>query len=270
MFPSYTSWKKKTVISSHLYPCRIEKNNLSFYFHTSLMCLKGFYEGLWDTTKKCEKISVSFISIRRDEAGRIKSDEHKFEINVQIVPTPKSEINKFCFHIFPLSLPQKTENSRFSVFKWCRKKPMTLNGWRSHLGICFNALMNWIPYNPLFTDNCSKYLASALVRCKHRLVTTCGGFHTIWRCIFLMFFIFSFFSFLFVVGKGIGAWKHNEFYPLYVSLSSPDSKIKFPIFFIGPIKSTICLDSCFWFSSFYWSRAQRQPFCYVTSIYVQR
>ena len=38
-----------------------EKNNLNFYFHTSLWCLKRFYEGLkdlhktyWDTTKKFE------------------------------------------------------------------------------------------------------------------------------------------------------------------------------------------------------------------------
>ena len=37
------------------------KINLNFYFHTSLWCLEGFYEGLkglyktlWGTTKKCE------------------------------------------------------------------------------------------------------------------------------------------------------------------------------------------------------------------------
>ena len=42
------------------------KINLNLYFHTSLCCLKRFYEGLkglhktfWDTTKKCE--NKSFI-----------------------------------------------------------------------------------------------------------------------------------------------------------------------------------------------------------------
>ena len=43
-------------------PGQKEKIKLNFYFHTSLWCLKRFYEGLkgfhktfWDTTKKCEK-----------------------------------------------------------------------------------------------------------------------------------------------------------------------------------------------------------------------
>ena len=42
-------------------PRRREKIKLNFYFHTSLWCLKRFYEGLkglyktfWGTTKKCE------------------------------------------------------------------------------------------------------------------------------------------------------------------------------------------------------------------------
>ena len=46
-------------------PGRREKINLNFYFHTSLWCLKTFYEGLkgldktfWDTTKKCENKNV--------------------------------------------------------------------------------------------------------------------------------------------------------------------------------------------------------------------
>ena len=43
-----------------------EKINLNFYFHTSLWCLKKFYEGLkglhktfGDTTKKCENKDLS-------------------------------------------------------------------------------------------------------------------------------------------------------------------------------------------------------------------
>ena len=42
------------------------KINLSFYFHTSLWCLKRFYEGLkglhktfWGATKKCENKNLS-------------------------------------------------------------------------------------------------------------------------------------------------------------------------------------------------------------------
>ena len=53
-------------------PGRREKINLNFYFHTSLWCLKRFYEGLkdlhktfWGTTKKCENknlIPFSFLN----------------------------------------------------------------------------------------------------------------------------------------------------------------------------------------------------------------
>ena len=42
------------------------KIKLNFYFHTSLWCLKSFYEGLkglhktfWDTTKKCENKNLT-------------------------------------------------------------------------------------------------------------------------------------------------------------------------------------------------------------------
>ena len=47
-------------------PGRREKIKLNFYFHTSLWCLKRFYEGLkgfhktfWDTTKKCENRNLT-------------------------------------------------------------------------------------------------------------------------------------------------------------------------------------------------------------------
>ena len=47
-------------------PRRREKINLNFCFHTSLSCLKRFYEGLrglhktfWGTTKKCENKNLS-------------------------------------------------------------------------------------------------------------------------------------------------------------------------------------------------------------------
>ena len=47
-------------------PGRKEKNNLNFYFHTSLWCLKRLYEGLKDlhknfcgTTKKCGNNKLS-------------------------------------------------------------------------------------------------------------------------------------------------------------------------------------------------------------------
>ena len=40
-----------------------EKINLYFYFHTSLWCLKRFYEGLhktfWGTTKKCKNKNLT-------------------------------------------------------------------------------------------------------------------------------------------------------------------------------------------------------------------
>ena len=55
--------KKKIYIKI---PGRREKINLNFCFHTSLWCLKGFYEGLkglhktfWGTTKKCENKNLS-------------------------------------------------------------------------------------------------------------------------------------------------------------------------------------------------------------------
>ena len=47
-------------------PGRREKIKLNFYFHTSLWCLKRFYEGLYDlhktfrgTTKKCENKNLT-------------------------------------------------------------------------------------------------------------------------------------------------------------------------------------------------------------------
>ena len=64
-------------------PGRREKINLNFYLHTSLQCLRRFYEGLkgrhktfWSTTKKCEnKNLLIFILIRLSEmygARRVK------------------------------------------------------------------------------------------------------------------------------------------------------------------------------------------------------
>ena len=44
---------------------RREKINLNFYFHTSLLCLKRFYEGLkafikpFEAPQKCVKIKIS-------------------------------------------------------------------------------------------------------------------------------------------------------------------------------------------------------------------
>ena len=59
-------------------PIPKKRKNLNFYFHTSLWCLKRFYEGLkslhktfWGTTKKCEirnlSFNLSFISIQHSE-----------------------------------------------------------------------------------------------------------------------------------------------------------------------------------------------------------
>ena len=49
-------------------PIPDKKKKLHFYFHTSLWCLRRFYEGLkdlhktfWGTTKKCENKNVSYI-----------------------------------------------------------------------------------------------------------------------------------------------------------------------------------------------------------------
>ena len=54
-----------------------EKIKLNFYFHSSLCCLKRFYEGLkglmkifWSTTKKCENISIRLSEVH--VAGRVK------------------------------------------------------------------------------------------------------------------------------------------------------------------------------------------------------
>ena len=60
-----------TVInSSRANPGRSEKIKLNFYFHTSLWCIKRFYEGLkdlykkfWGTTKKCENKNKNLIFI---------------------------------------------------------------------------------------------------------------------------------------------------------------------------------------------------------------
>ena len=44
-------------------PRRREKINLYFYFHTSLWCLKRFYEDhkpFWGSTKKCKTKSITF------------------------------------------------------------------------------------------------------------------------------------------------------------------------------------------------------------------
>ena len=45
---------------SRPYPERIEKINLDLYFHTSLWCLKRFYEGLkaFEAPKKSVKIKL--------------------------------------------------------------------------------------------------------------------------------------------------------------------------------------------------------------------
>ena len=55
-----------TVNPSHRDPRWREKINLNFYFHTSLWCLKRFYEGLkglhktfWGTTKEYENKNLS-------------------------------------------------------------------------------------------------------------------------------------------------------------------------------------------------------------------
>ena len=43
-------------------PGRREKVKSNFFFHTSLRCLKRFYEGLkgfWGTTKKCENKNLT-------------------------------------------------------------------------------------------------------------------------------------------------------------------------------------------------------------------
>ena len=67
-------------------PGRIEKINLNFYSHTSLRCLKRFYEGLkglhkifQDTTKKCENKNFMFIFVliqlsEMRGVGRVKKD----------------------------------------------------------------------------------------------------------------------------------------------------------------------------------------------------
>ena len=54
-------YMKQNFNLSRPYPGQREKINLNFYVHTSLRCLKRFYEGIkglhkifWSTTKKCE------------------------------------------------------------------------------------------------------------------------------------------------------------------------------------------------------------------------
>ena len=47
--------------------------NLIFYFHTSLWCLKRFYEGLgktfWDTTKKSENENLRFFTKTQEKSS---------------------------------------------------------------------------------------------------------------------------------------------------------------------------------------------------------
>ena len=67
-------------------PGRREKMSLTFYFYTSLWCLKRFYEGFkgfkktfWGTTKKVKKKRLNFYfntTFRKHGTGRIKG---KFE-----------------------------------------------------------------------------------------------------------------------------------------------------------------------------------------------
>ena len=52
-------YRVKKVNPSRPDPGQREKNNLIFYFHTSLWCLKGVYNTFWGTTKKCENKNLS-------------------------------------------------------------------------------------------------------------------------------------------------------------------------------------------------------------------
>ena len=58
-----TYWTLKTRSFSE--SCIEIKIKLNFYFHTSLWCLKKFYEGLhktfWGTTKKCENKNLNWF-----------------------------------------------------------------------------------------------------------------------------------------------------------------------------------------------------------------
>ena len=60
---SVTKDHKNPINPSRPNPGRREKIKLNFYFHTSLWCLRRFYEGLdkvfWGTTKKCENKNLS-------------------------------------------------------------------------------------------------------------------------------------------------------------------------------------------------------------------
>ena len=63
---SQSNYKKVKINPWRPNPGLKEKINLNVYFHTSLWCLKRFYEGLkglhktfWDTTKKCENKNLS-------------------------------------------------------------------------------------------------------------------------------------------------------------------------------------------------------------------
>ena len=60
---------------------------ISFYFHTSLWCLKRFHNTFWDTTKKCENKKFKLVFCLRPGSGReglthfspvIKPATHRF------------------------------------------------------------------------------------------------------------------------------------------------------------------------------------------------
>ena len=83
-----------------------EKNNLNFYFHPSLWCLKRFYEGLkglhktfCDTTKKCENAHFNTTEMKctgRERAQRRMWLVKQSELNNKIKNTCLRGLNCKC------------------------------------------------------------------------------------------------------------------------------------------------------------------------------
>ena len=59
IFTVFTTFFVFSINPSRPDPGQNKKINLTFYLQTFLKCLKRFYEGLQNTTKKCENQNLS-------------------------------------------------------------------------------------------------------------------------------------------------------------------------------------------------------------------
>ena len=126
-------------------PEQKEKNNLNFYFHTSLWCFKRFYEGLkglhktfWRTTKKCENKNLTWFlfqynfqkctgrSIRQMNGLRFcKIQKKYFKKPIVFLSVETNDIkgnNSFAQKNFQ----QSSRNTSWAYIRWLHKNLLDL------------------------------------------------------------------------------------------------------------------------------------------------